>query len=199
MGLGTEARMRAVCLGIAVVLVAGAGAAEPLDGKAARAQLFDPSGAEVTVIAQDFLTARDQTALEFAGAQQNYYGAIAAAPGEGLLSEATVAAANYHDVDSARAAALKSCDSARKGGPRCVIVAEIRPIGWAPRQLSLSADASEGLRKTYRPARGAKALAISPATGIWAMATGPEAGREAVASCARQSGRDDCRVVVADR
>ncbi|GAA0286505.1 5-aminolevulic acid synthase [Rhodovulum strictum] len=191
--------MRAILLGLVTALAASTASAEPLDGATARAQIFEPSGVEVTVMALDFLSAKDRTVLDFVATQQKYYGAIAAAPGEGLRSEATVAAANYHDVESARIAALKGCDSVRKGGPACVIVAEIRPIGWTPRQISLSADASEGLRKTYRPARGAKALAISPATGIWAVARGAEAGRDAVASCARQSARDDCRVVVADR
>ncbi|WP_132545016.1 5-aminolevulic acid synthase [Rhodovulum euryhalinum] len=177
----------------------GAALAEPLDGRTARAQLFDPSGVEITLMRHDFLSEKDLTALEFAARQQQYYGAIAAAPSEGLVSEATVAAANYHDVASAGASAVKACDSARKGGKPCVVVAEIRPIGWEPRRISLSAAASDGVRKQYRPAKGRKAMAISSGTGIWAVASGPEAERDAVASCARQSKRDDCRVVIADR
>jgi len=190
---------RAIITGLALALGAAAAVAQPLDGRTARTQLFDPSGVEITLTRHDFLSEKDLTALEFAARQQPYYGAIAVAPSEGILSAATVAAANYHDVDSAAAAALRACDSARKGGKRCVIAAEIRPIGWEPRPFALSADATEGMRKKYRPAKCPKALAISPSTGLWAVANGAGAEAAAVQSCARQAGAGDCRVVVADR
>ncbi|MGC9417571.1 MAG: 5-aminolevulic acid synthase [Rhodovulum sp.] len=190
----------AIAAGVAMVLGTGSGAAraEVLDGRTARSLVFDPAGVQITLVRHGFLSDKEQQALEFAARQQKYYGAIAVAPSEGLLSEATVAAANYHDVGSASAAALKACDSARKGGKACVIAAEIRPAGWEPRPIGLSADATEGLRKTYRPMKAPKALAVSPATGIWAVASGASADRDAVADCARQSSAGDCRVVVAD-
>ncbi|SIO29348.1 hypothetical protein SAMN05444722_1257 [Rhodovulum sp. ES.010] len=192
---------------IRAIMVAGALAlpaavsAQPVDGRTARALVYDPSGVEVTIIRLDFLTEQDDLrALDFAARQQPYYAAIAVAPGEGLMSNATVAAANYHDVGSARQAALKSCDSRRQGGARCVIAAEVRPLGWEPRRLSLSADATLGLRQRYlRGGRGEKAMAISPSTGIWSVAKGGGAAREALDGCARQSGAVDCELAVADR
>lgn len=190
---------RAILTSAALALGAGGAGAQALDQRTARALLFDPVGVEIKLIGHDFLTEKDLTALQFAARQQAYYGAIAVAPSEGLLSEATVAAANYHSVESASAAALQSCDRTRKGGKRCVIAAEIRPIGWEPRQIALSANATEGMRKKYSPARKPKALAISESTGQWAVASGPEADAVAVANCAGTSGVTDCRVVVADR
>ncbi|TCP42406.1 5-aminolevulic acid synthase [Rhodovulum marinum] len=191
----------AMAVGAALGLGVGAGTvwADVVDGRTAQRLVFDPAEVAITLVRHDFLSAKDLKALELVARQQKYYGAIAVAPSEGLLSEATVAAANYHDVDAAGVAALAACDSARKGGVACVIVAEIRPTGWEPRQIALSADATEALGKTYRRAKAPKALAVSPATGIWAVADGVAAESDAVADCARQSGSGDCRVVVADR
>ncbi|MBL3580704.1 hypothetical protein JMJ92_21615, partial [Rhodovulum visakhapatnamense] len=93
-----SARAFGISLGIALCLGAAvAASAEPVDGKAARKLVFKPKGAEVTVIDLPFLSEADRKGLVFAGEQQPYYGAIAVAPSEGLISEATLAAANYHD------------------------------------------------------------------------------------------------------
>lgn len=188
-----------VILGAGAMALGTAAAADPVDGRTARKLAFDPSGVEVTVIGLDVLSDKDRAALDYVARQQAYYAAIAIAPSEGLMSNATVAAANYHDVDSARAAALKGCDSARKGGKPCVIAAEVRPLGWEPRALSLSADATVGLRKQYGRDRGAKALAISPATGIWTVAKGPGAEAGALDACNAKAAPKDCRIAVADR
>ncbi|TDX30088.1 5-aminolevulic acid synthase [Rhodovulum visakhapatnamense] len=185
----------ALCLGAAV-----AASAEPVDGKAARKLVFKPKGAEVTVIDLPFLSEADRKGLVFAGEQQPYYGAIAVAPSEGLISEATLAAANYHDVEAARAAALAGCDAARKpDGNPCVIAAEIRPKGWEPRALQLSADATEGLRSDYGRRGGPRAMAISESTGRWVVRKGPDAAAQALDACASASGASDCRLAVEDR
>lgn len=188
--------LAAIMAALAFTLPAGA---EPFDGKTARKMVFKPTGVEVALIAHDFLTEQDRMALNYAAQQQPYYAAIAVSPSDGLLSNATLAAANFHDVESARAAALKGCNAAREGAQPCVVVAEIRPKGWQARPLSLSADATFGLRKTYGRGRGEKAMAISPATGKWTVEKGAGAAAAALASCARQAGATDCRIVVADR
>jgi hypothetical protein len=94
-------------------------------------------------------------------------------------------AANFHDSESAEAAALAAC------GTGCVVVMVVRPEGWEPgRALELSAEATAALRSEYRRLpRRARAFAISPATGQWGVGEGQAA---ALAAC----GAEDCRVVV---
>jgi len=122
---------------------------------------------------------------------QPYYAAMAIAPGEGIAAATTSLAANYHDVDNARAAALSACEAARSGGPRCVVVMEIRPQGWQEgRPLQLSSEATAALRAEYRRlARRTRAMATSASTGQWGVGEGREA---AIAAC----GAADCVVVV---
>jgi len=200
-----SALTRGVGLGLALGLALGLGAAltasaAPVDGKDARKLLFKPDGAEVAVVDLPFLSETDRKTLVVVGAQQPYYGAIAVAPTEGLRSKATLAAANYHDVDAARVAALRGCDAARKPeGAPCVIAAEIRPKGWEPRALQLSADATDGLRSEYGRRGGPRAMAISPSTGRWAVIKGQGAASRALEACADQSGATDCRIAVEDR
>ncbi|SMX42802.1 hypothetical protein [Actibacterium lipolyticum] len=192
--------MRAFILSSIIALSGAAAMAEPLSGKAARKLMFPTKGGVVKVIAHDFLSKNDRDLLAQVSAQQPYYGAVALSPDEGLMSEATLAAANYHDVESASRAALAGCNAARqKGSKTCVIAAEIRPKGWKPREIQLSRDATAGLRDEYKGGKGAKALAISPATGKWAYVNmdGP-AAQAAVAECNEEANTDDCRVVVAD-
>jgi hypothetical protein len=191
--------MRGLCA-VAIMALAGQAGAQAVDGATARKMVFKPKGVQVTIVAHDFLSEDDRKALAYAAEQQPYYGAIAMSPSEGLISEATLAAANFHDVDSARAKALESCNAARKKGTRpCVIAAEIRPSGWEARPLSLSASATEALRKEYGRGRGEKALAISPSTGKYAVSKGAGAADTALASCAATAGAGDCRIAVADR
>jgi hypothetical protein len=122
---------------------------------------------------------------------QPYYAAMAIAPAEGIAAATTSLAANYHDVDNARDAALSACESARSGGSACVIVMEIRPQGWQDgRPLQLSAEATAALRGEYRRlSRSSRAMATSASTGQWGVGEGREA---AIAAC----GAADCTVVV---
>lgn len=173
--------------------------ADPITGKAARTLLFAPEGAEVEVLPQAGLTEKDAALLRTVGATQPYYGAIAVSPDEDLMVDATVAAANYHDTEAALVAALAQCETKRKGAAPCVVVALIRPKGWEPRGVQLSAAATLGFATDYKGKRG-KALAISASTGGWGIATGDGAAAEAVAACAAKAtpSASDCAVVVAD-
>lgn len=172
-------------------------AADPITGKAARALLFSPEGAEVALLLPELLTEAEAEALRVVAAAQPYYGAVAIAADDGLMAEATVAAANYHDTDAATRAALAECDAKRTGAAPCVVVALIRPTGWEPRGVQLSAAATAGFAKDYK-GRGGKALAISASTGRWGIATGD--GAAAIAACAAMAAPPvaDCAVVVAD-
>jgi len=168
-------------------------AAEPLTAKAARKALFPAKGAAVEMKADAGLAEPDQTVLTLVAAQQPYYGAIAISPDDGLMSEATVAAANYHDTAAAEVAALADCNARKAGAAGCVIAALIRPEGYEPRSLHLSRDATAAFRADYPGAGGA--LAISALTGAWGLGRGAEA---AVADCAAKAGATDCVVVVQD-
>jgi len=185
-------------LALGVALCAQMAAAQSLDGRSARKAVFPATGVSITVLEAGGLSATDRAVLRQVLAAQPYYGAVAMSPSEGLMSEALVAAANYHDVEAAGVAALRDCDARKKpGSAACVIVAELRPEGWEPRTLQLSAAATDGLARDYK-GLGAKALAISPATGKWAIAKGKDAVAEAQAQCEAAGAGGDCRVVVAD-
>ena len=81
----------------------------------------------------------------------------------------------------------------------CRIGARVRPRGYEARPLELSLGATTAFRETYRRARGEKALAISPSSGRFAIATGAGAAARATADCDRAAqGAGDCRVVIAD-
>lgn len=171
--------------------------ADVLTGKAAKKALFSGDAVAVQVMKQSFLIDNQAEILGSVAVQQPYYGAIAVSPDEGLMSEATIAAANYHSVEAASVAALAGCDAARKGNAPCVIVALVRPKGWEARPIQMSADATAAFRKDYG-GKGA-ALAVSASTGTWGMAKGDNAGEAAVAACAAKTTVvKDCSVIVAD-
>lgn len=181
-----------------LVLLAGAAEAEPVTGKAARDMLFAPGKAEVEMLPQDFLPADQAEMLKMVGAQQAYHGAIAVSPDEGIMVEATVAAANYHTVEAASVAALAGCEAKRKGRAPCAVVALIRPAAWKPAALTLSAAATEAFREGYGR-RGPRALAASAASGVWGLGRGDGAAEAALAACAAMGrGVKDCAVAVAD-
>ncbi|WP_420398129.1 5-aminolevulic acid synthase [Nioella sp.] len=159
----------------------------------ARRLVFAERGAvEVEVIDHDSLSDTDRAILQspqLSGAV-SYYGAIAIAPGMGLASEATVAAANFHDEENARRVALEGCEAQRSSGPSCIVVMVVRPEGWEPgRSLQLNTEATAALRGEYRRLGRSRAMAISEATGQWGIGDSEET---AVANC----GQQDCRVVV---
>jgi len=180
--------------------------AEPIDGKAARKMLFSPNGAEVTLRDESGLSETNRallkSVLEAEAASKGYYGVAVISPDEDLLkSEATVALANYHSVEEAAEAALSICNEKRSGEAECVVAAEIRPKKWEAREISLSREATEAFRSDYRKGQGPKALAISRATGQWAIFKGENAVFAAKIQCnekAGAQGKADCETVIAD-
>lgn len=177
-------------LGLTVAMAVPAGA-QTMTGDSARAMLFAPKAAEVELTAPDALPKDQAKVLKMVAQDQLYYAAIALSPDEGLMSEATVAAANYHDVDSAARAAIAECNAKKTGATDCVVVALVRPEGWAPAPLQLSSDATADFANY-----AGGAVAISPATGAWGMGASPD---EALATCAAKSDlATDCAVAVAD-
>ena len=173
-----------------------------LDGKAAKKMIFSHRGTEFIVVPQGFMTETDVATLNLMAGMPEfksvlYYGAIAAAPEHGLTHKATVASANHHTTEAAAAAALKECNGLRGGGPKCVVVAHITPKKYVARALQLSTSATVAFRKTYLRGGGAKALAISPSTGGYAVAKGDGAAGAALAAC-NKDGAMDCLIVVQD-
>jgi hypothetical protein len=178
-----------IATGLAVALLALPAAAQDLPNlREARNLVFaERGGIEWQIFPHESLSDADIATLEQINLiqPQPYYAAMAIHPASGLASDRTSLAANYHDEDNARAAALAAC------GSGCVVVMAIRPAGWQPgRPLQLSAEATAALTSEYRNlARRARAFAISPSTGQWGIGNSREA---AVAAC----GADDCRAVV---
>lgn len=193
----------AVC---AAMAVPGAAAAQAVGGKEARKALFDLRGRSVETAPlpglDDDLQDLLRQALQASAADVRYYGAVAMAPGAALDAEATALAENFHDSESAQAAALENCNARRPSTSEpCVIVALTLPRNYEPRPVELSVDATEAYRKEYRRAKAPKSLAISPATGRWSIAVGPGAAEAAVEACNRQAaaaGAQDCRAAIVD-
>jgi len=184
---------------LAAALFTPAAWAEPVDGNTARKQLFKPKGAQVEMIEQAFLSDQDKEILSQVALQQTYYAAIAVSPDDGVISNATVAAANYHSTGPAQEAAKDACNDAKTGSAPCVIVALIRPKGWERQDLQLSVDGTNAYRKEYRKGRGEKAMAVSPSTGKFAVAKGTGAGPAAVVACNERADASDCSVVIEDK
>ena len=190
-------RVRLILAASLMFGLASGASAEVLTGKAAKKALFSGADVAVQVMKQAFLVDNQAEVLGTVAAQQPYYGAIAVSPDEGLMSEATIAAANYHSVEAASVAALAGCDAARKGEVPCVIVALVRPKGWEVRPVQMSSEATTAFRKDYAGKGGA--LAVSAATGTWGMAKGANAAAAAVTACASKlTGANDCIVIIAD-
>lgn len=186
--------MRKTMTGIStLVLAALAVASAPAlaqglpDLREARGLVYDPVAIEWEVIPHESLSPADQATInQISQIQpQPYFAAMAIDPEGGLATERTQLAANYHDEENARAAALAAC------GEGCIVVLVIRPAGWEPgRALQLSAQATEGLENEYRALRRrARVMAISPGTGQWGVGEDADA---AIAACAAA----DCRPVV---
>lgn len=190
----------AAAAAISAIAAAGGAAAQGIDGATAAGQLF-PVNKVAVGIARGALKPDEVAVIRQVAGQQKYYGAVAISPDEGIMSEATVAAANHHSVGAARRQAIDSCNARRKkGSARCTIVADILPAGFAPRAFSLSRDATEGFGESYGDS-GERALAISPATGAWSIARGKGAARAAVKDCNRKAaanGARDCKLAVRD-
>lgn len=184
----------ATALFAALVLPASA---ETLPGKTAKKYLYSPNKVAVEVANQPFFVDNQAQIVGQAAAQQPYYGAIAVSPDDGLLSEATIAAANYHSTGAASVNALGACDAARKGKTPCVIVAVVRPEGWQTRPVQLSSEATAAFRKDYAGKGGA--LAVSANTGAWGMSSGDGAAAAALAACnSKLTDKKDCSVIISD-
>ncbi|KAF0171338.1 MAG: hypothetical protein FD162_3063 [Rhodobacteraceae bacterium] len=185
--------MKQVLCGTSVLVLAlvGMAGAEVIDGKTAKAALFAPVTAEVEILAEAGLPDDQAKALEMVGGQQPYYGAIAISPDAGLMSEATVAAANYHDTEAAAKVALAECDAKKTGKTSCVVAALIRPEGWEARGLQLSSDATAGFNADYKDG----ALAVSNSTGAWGV--GADAAAALAACAALKDQTKDCVVLIA--
>lgn len=183
-------RLGLLCL-TAFAIAAPALAQELPNLREARRLVFAEDGAvEGEVILHDSLSETDIAILNQLVQTQAYYAAIAIAPEMGLASEATIAAANYHDEANARTAALAACNEARTSGPACVVVLVIRPEGWEPgRPLQLSTDATAALRGDFRRLGRNRVMAISETTGQWGIGSDLT---EALAAC----GETDCRAVI---
>lgn len=182
-----------VAAGMAASLISGVALAEPLTGKEAKKALFMAKASEARIVSNAGLDAQSAQMLAAVGAQQPWYGAIAISPSEGLMSEATVAAAKYHDVPSAARAALRDCNARKKDQSDCILAAIIVPKGYEEgRPLQLSAEATEAFRKDYKGG----ALATSAATGAFGIGADTAS---AVAACqAKATDAVDCLVVIAD-
>ncbi|NPD21123.1 5-aminolevulic acid synthase [Alterinioella nitratireducens] len=183
-------RLGVLCL-TAFAIAAPALAQELPNLREARRLVFAEDGAvEGEVILHDSLSETDVAILNQLVETQAYYAAIAIAPEMGLASEATIAAANYHDEANARTAALAACNEARTSGPACLVVLVIRPEGWEPdRPLQLSTDATAALRGDFRRLGRNRVMAISETTGQWGIGSDLT---EALAAC----GETDCRAVI---
>lgn len=194
-------RRAVLAIGMAVGLAAPV-FAQAVDGRAAERLLFRDRGVSVELVRVPGLTEQEMGFVAEVAKQQTYYAAVAYSPGDGLVSNATVAAVDYHSVEAASVAALAACTGRRDTGTEpCVIVARVKPAGWEPRGLQLSSGATEGFRRSYRGARGEKALALSPSTRGWAISTGAGAATAAVAACNAQAateGAGDCVTVIAN-
>lgn len=182
-------------MGVAVMLSGYAAAAlaqGTVTGDAAAAVLYPPKAAEVEMLEKDLLPKDQAKVLKMVARDQLYYAAIAISPDEGLMSEATVAAANYHSVEAASTVALAQCNAKKTGARDCAIVALVRPEGWQPGPLQLSSDASAGFQDAY----DAGAMAVSASTGSWGIGADEAA---ALAACAdRNPAATDCAVVIKD-
>lgn len=185
---------------LAIALGALPALAGPIPAAEAGNQLYHPEHVEVVRYDAQGLSDQEVQILASVAQGQKYYAAVAFAPADGLMSEATVMAANHHTVAAARTAALTECEERRSAAGRCVIVLEVRPAGWQAQDLQLSADATAAFGADYATAPGPAALAVSPATGLWGLGGGENAASEALAACADagQEPATDCMVVIAD-
>lgn len=184
---------KALIGGLCAALLAGITCAQAQDlatGDTAAATLFAPKAAEVEMTAPDLLPKDQSKVLKMVARDQLYYAAIAISPDEGLMSEATVAAANYHSVEAASAVALSECNAKKKGAADCVVAAVVRPEGWQPGGVQLSSDATAAFQTGY----DGGAMALSPATGSWGIGA-DDAG--AIAACVEKNPKAvDCTVAI---
>lgn len=196
MTLNTPFKALGPICGLAACMFGGTVLADPLPGAAAQALLYAPDQVEIAVYDASMLSQQERDAITQVARMQQYYGALALAPDEGI-SGAAVLAGNFHDTASARSTALAECNAKRSGGRACVIVLEVRPAGWEQRALQLNAVATEAFTTSYMTLQAPRAFAVSDTTPGWGSAGGEAAVQEALDQCA-EAGATDCRIVSAD-
>jgi len=193
--------MRLIALALAAVAALPDGsAAQTIRGDDAARLVFDGRAAVFVANPRAALGEIDRKTLDIlvkTNAIAKYYGVIAFSPDEGIASEATQGAFNYHDVNTAAGVALAECNRLRKGARPCIVAGQLLPPGYRQRNFQLSQDATNALGE-YREIRGAKAMAVSTSTGSFAVAQGPTALGASVAACNKAAPRNDCRVVLKD-
>ncbi|MFN4158454.1 MAG: 5-aminolevulic acid synthase [Gemmobacter sp.] len=182
---------------VLVVLVAGTAMAEPMGSDAARKALLSTKGVAVEVTRHKALSEAEVKAVAMVAEGQVHYGAVAFSPGDGLMTEATVAAIDFHSTEAAAAAAAAECDAKRKARTPCAVVALIRPAGWEPRPIQMSAAAAAAFRKDYGR-NGPRAMALSQSTGKFGLGKGRNAQADALAACNKDVPAADCVVMIAD-
>lgn len=191
--------------GLVAALLAGAVMAQDVPGQREAAAALFPHRAEAFEIRfyrGAGITDEQRVLLQRVAESQPYYAAFAIAPDVGLMAEPSTAAANQHNLEAARRDALAACDAKRQGGTPCVVVLEVTPRGWEPRDFQLNRAATEAFTGPYRSLAAPKAFAISDTTAEWGYgqgATAAAAREAAIAACAaRPAAPRDCVVVSAD-
>lgn len=191
-------RVMTLALWSAAAFMGGPALAQPIATEAARDLVFDTREAELVLNPNAPLTNAETSALRTLVSTNGfkYYGAMAYAPDEGLVSESLQGAFNFHDVQSASAAALTACNAARAAGSGpCVVAAQIVPRRWKPSDFQLSQDATVGLA-TMAEIDGEKAMAVSATSGSFGIGQGNSAEADALTECNRNAPQRDCIVAV---
>jgi hypothetical protein len=176
-----------------------------VNGKEAKAMLFSTKGISVDVLEVDALTEQDVLTLQSfekidKKSRPRYYGAIAMAPDEGLFSNSNSLAMDAHSIPAAEKFALKDCNSKRKDGAKCVVVAHILPNDYEERALQLSQSATEAYKK-YKRGKGPKTFMASVSTNGFGFGKGESHAEDAETACldlAQRAGAMDCIAVITD-
>lgn len=201
----------------ALLALAGQAAAEPLDYRSAKRQLFPArmGAMKAVVLRPDLVPEALKPALTFLLTAKpedikrrgipvppnagKYYSAAAFSPSRGAMDKALALAFNFHSSAAAGAAAEALCNAQiEEGDAPCVTAIIGVPKAWKQdRAFSLNLDATAAFRGAYARAPRPRAFAISASTAHWGMGTGANAAADAVAACAAK-GAEDCAVVAAD-
>lgn len=127
---------------LALVMAGGLALAGASLAQATPQEVAVVDGLEVTLHLHDFLQPEEVQILRQIAASAEAvlallggaggHGAIAVAPVEGFLRDgqpgaSATALGQLSDADTARSAALESCNAARRGGAACVVVMEAGP------------------------------------------------------------------------
>lgn len=208
--------MRHVLSGLAfvaaTVALSSASLAAPMDGNAARKQLFRPNGMVVKPLKTTGLDKQSQAVADgmiqnmrsgsvmkqFEASGYGYYGAVAlpqSAP-EGQANPTVVV--QLHSAEAAQRSAIAECQ--KSNGGTCVPIALMLPKGYRARDLTLSQDATKRVVGTWKDGGTPKFLAYSPSTHGWGIAKGASASAQtAIDSCNQVAKRTDCVLAIQDQ